>query len=123
MFPIQVLPFDTEIMTLSDLHKGLLFFVVGCLMGQLSQDKLVSIMKRSRLFLILGTVLSSVISLVWYDETKPFHFITCTFILLSLVSIFVAAKKIPIFWERLSSCSFAIYILHWPVMLAVRVVL
>ena len=123
MFPIHLLPFDTEIMTLSDLHKDLLFFVIGCLLGQLNQDKLVWFMKNFRIWLILGAILSSVASLIWYDETKPFHFVTCTFILFALLSVFVSIEKLPNFWERLSSYSFAIYIMHWPVMLATRVVL
>ncbi len=122
MFPIKILPFDTEILTVSDLHKDLLFFVIGCILGQVETEKFKASLKKYRIWLILGAIATSTVSLIWFEITKPMHFIPCAFVLGSFLSVFVSIEKIPVFVEKIASCSFGIYIMHWPVMIAVRTV-
>ena len=120
---LYVLPISNELLAFSDLHKDLLFFIIGCLLGQIDTDRFKTQMKKFRILFIIGAVASSFAALFWFEITKPFHFIPCTFILLALLSIFVSVEKLPEFFEKLSSYSFGIYIMHWPVMIAVRIVL
>lgn len=117
---LYILPLNTELFALSDLHKDLLFFVVGCLLGQMEADKFETLMKRSRIWLIAGAVTFSAVSLVWYEQTKMFHFIPCAFILLSFLSVFVSIKELSLFLTTIASYSFGIYIMHWPVMMVAR---
>ena len=120
---LYILPINTEFLALSDLHKDLMFFVIGCILGQIEIDMLVAKLKRFRVWFIIGAVVFSAISLIWFEQTKPFHFITCALILSALLSVFVSVKELPSFWETIASCSFGIYIMHWPVMIAVRILL
>lgn len=120
---LYVLPIHTEFLALSDLHKDLLFFVIGCILGQIQVDKFVSKMRSLRFLFILGSIAFSAIALIWFEETKKLHFIPCLFILLALLSIFCSFERLSTFWENLASCSFSIYIMHWPVMIVVRIIL
>lgn len=120
---LYILPIDTEFFALSDLHKDLLFFVIGCLLGQIETDTFAKRMKDYRIFFFIGAIVFSTLSLVWFEQTKPLHFIPCAFILLAFLSVFVSIKNLPVFLEKLSSYSFSIYITHWPVMITVRIVL
>lgn len=120
---LYILPFNTEYFALSDLHKDLLFFVFGCLLGQMEFDKFVSMMAKYRIWFIIGAIATSAVVLIWYQQTKMFHFIPCAFILLAFISMFVCVKELPPFFENLASYSFGIYIMHWPVMLATRILL
>ena len=120
---IYILPITTEFLALSDLHKDLLFFVIGCMLGQMSKDVFVYRLKKLRFVLIIFAVITSVITLLWYNYTKILHFIPCTCILLAFLSIAVGIKIMPKTFEKLAKNSFAIYILHWPVMIVARVIL
>lgn len=120
---LYILPLNTEYLALSDLHKDLLFFVFGCLLGQMEVDKFVSMMKKYRIWFIIGAIATSAVALIWYEQTKMLHFIPCAFILLAFLSMFVCVKQLPPFFENLASYSFGIYIMHWPVMMATRIIL
>lgn len=120
---LYILPLNTEYFALSDLHKDLLFFVFGCLLGQMEFDKFISMMTKYRIWFIIGAIATSAVALIWYEQTKMFHFIPCAFILLAFLSMFVCVKELPSFFEKLASYSFGIYIMHWPVMLATRMLL
>lgn len=118
---LYMLPIKTELFALSDLHKDLLFFVLGCMLGQMKQENFILTMNRFRLWFIIGAILFSTVTLVWYEESRMFHFIPCTFVLMAFLSIFVCVNKLPSPFEKLASCSFGIYIMHWPVMMFVRI--
>lgn len=118
---LYIMPLNTEYFALSDLHKDLLFFVFGCLLGQIEFEKFVSMMTKYRILFIIGAITTSAVALIWYEQTKMLHFIPCGFILSAFLSVFVCAKEIPPFFEKLASCSFGIYIMHWPVMMATRI--
>ncbi len=118
---LYILPINTEFLALSDLHKDLLFFVIGCLLGQMRSDKFIIVMKRFRLGFICGAILFSIISLIWYEQTKPLHFIPCIFILMTFLSISTSIESLSPFFEKLASFSFGIYIMHWPIMILVRI--
>ena len=120
---IYILPITTEFLAFSDLHKDLLFFVIGCMLGQMPKDVFVYRLKKLRFVLILLAVITSVIALLWYNFTKTLHFIPCTCILLAFLSIAVGIGIMPKTFEKLAKDSFGIYILHWPVMIVVRVIL
>lgn len=120
---LYLLPDTTEFLAWSDLHKDLLFFVIGCLLGQTEPDRLRAEMKRLRVWFFVGAIGFSAVALVWYEQTTALHFIPCCFILAALLSVFMSIEHLPAFCDKLASCSFGIYIMHWPVMLAVRIVL
>ena len=120
---LYILHIGTEFLAFSDLHKDLLFFVIGYLLGQMDRDAFVAGMKRLRIPLILGAVVTSVLALMWFPWTKAYHFIPCAFILLAFLSMFVSVETLPPFLTKVSSYSFGIYIMHWPVMIVVRIAL
>lgn len=118
---LYIIPLNTEYFALSDLHKDLLFFVFGCLLGQIKFEKFVSMMTKYRIWFIIGAIATSAGALIWYEQTKMLHFIPCAFILLAFLSAFVCVRELPPFFDNLASCSFGIYIMHWPVMIATRI--
>lgn len=61
--------------------------------------------------------------MAFYRNVIPFLFIPCTFILLALLSIGTTVTELSKPLERIANDSFAIYILHWPVMISVRIVM
>lgn len=120
---LYMLPIGTEFLAFSDLHKDLLFFVAGCMLGQIPQERFLRIMKDQMIVFLLFATVTSAMALIWYNQTMPFHFMPCMFILLSLLSIGCSIKKLPPIIERLAMDSFGIYILHWPVMISVRIIM
>ena len=108
---LYMCPIRTELLAFSDLHKDMLFFVLGCMLGQIPKESFLSAMKKFKfIFLLLGV-------------TQLFHFVPCTMILMSFLSLGCEIKCMPPFWERLAGNSFGIYILHWPVMICVRMIM
>ncbi len=120
---LYLLPIRTEFIALSDIHKDLLFFILGCLLGQMKKETFLSVMNEYRCFLIFGAVVTSVVFVAFYHNVIPFLFIPCTFILLGLLSIGTTVTELSKPLERVANDSFAIYILHWPVMIFVRIVM
>ena len=120
---LYMCPITTEFLAFSDLHNDLLFFVLGCVLGQIPKEKFCDVMKKQRVTFIVLAAIVSATSIIWYEQTKLFHFISCTLILLAFLSIGCGIENIPSICERLAGNSFAIYILHWPVMICVRIVM
>ncbi|MBQ4558957.1 MAG: acyltransferase [Tyzzerella sp.] len=119
---LYISPITTEFMAFSDIHKDLLFFIIGCILGQIEKDTFFDMMKRFRMGFIIGAIAFSVVAVYWYEETKILHFIPCTFILLSFLSLSVSAKEISCIWQNIATYSFGIYIMHWPIMIIVRII-
>ncbi|MDO5558741.1 MAG: acyltransferase [Oscillospiraceae bacterium] len=119
---LYICPLKSEVMCISDLHKDLLFFWIGCSLGKVDEDK---IEQRLRIYLsisIIGSLIFSVVYLFYY-KMDWFKFIPCTFILSSLFLIGFKIKNNPGLINNLSKRSFGIYIMHWPVMLSCRIAL
>ncbi|MBU5450133.1 acyltransferase family protein [Acetivibrio sp. MSJd-27] len=122
---LYVFPVKTEFLCFSDLHKDVLFFMLGCFLGSLTKDQFCQAMKKNRLFYTIAALILSAVFLIWYNRLEPLRFIPCTFILLSLFSSATYAEKLKRFPPQLSDLAkraFGIYIMHWPVMIAVRTV-
>lgn len=120
---LYTLPITTHFLAFSDIRKDLLFFVIGCLLGQLEYDKFASIMSKYRIGFVVGAIAFSIVSLLWYEETRILRFIPCAFILMAFLSLATLADKLPPFCEKIASYSFGIYIMHWPVMIVVRILM
>lgn len=118
---LYVLPLNSELFAISDLHKDLLFFVLGCLLGQIPGERFVALMGKWKWPAVAGAVVTSVAALIWWDATVTVRFIPCGFILLAMLSLAAQVKQLPEKLQRIGADSFAIYIMHWPVMLVVRV--
>lgn len=119
---LYVLPLGWELFAISDLHKDLLFFVVGCLLGQIPGDRFAALMSQWKWPAVAGAVVTSAAALIWWDVTEAVRFIPCGFILLAMVSLTAQVKQLPEKLGRIGADSFAVYIMHWPVMLVVRIV-
>lgn len=117
---LYLMPIKTLFLALSDLHKDIVFFFMGCALGSLSLEKFHVVMKKYRGLFIAGAVVTSVIFLKWYDEFRFLQIIPCSFILLTLMSISTMTKNMSKTAVELSQRSFGIYIMHWPVMITVR---
>lgn len=123
---LYMLPIKTECLALSDLHRDLLFFLMGGVLAR-TWDHAASFArawKRWWVWLGIISVVTSVMSLVWYDhrQMQIFFWIPCTAILLCFLSIGTTIDVLPKVVVSLASCSFGIYIMHWPIMLAVRLI-
>lgn len=116
-----VLHIGSELFALSDLHKDFLFFVLGYLLGGVPQKQLLPLLKKS---LIPAAVVATVTYLpIHHYGIYRLNFIPCAAVLLTLISLGAFITKMPPLLERVALNSFGIYIMHWPVMLAVRTVL
>ena len=80
-------------------------------------------MKKLRWPMIALAAVSSAAALAFYDRLSALFWIPCGSILLALLSVGAALRRVPPRMERLAADSFTVYILHWPVMLGVRIVL
>lgn len=120
---LYCLPLNTEFLCISDLHKNTLFFMLGLYLGTIQVDKFLSAMRRTKyLWLVLSIVLSAVF-LYWYEPLSMLRFLPCFFILMALLSFSCGTKELSPRAIELSKLSFGIYIMHWPAMLACRVLL
>ena len=118
---LYIIPIRSELFCLSDLHKDILFFWMGCILGSISVEKLKLFFKKTLSFNILSAVISSVVCLT-IIQNKELWFLPCSFILMSLLSIGLCLDgKISDTLIKYSRRSFGIYIMHWPVMVVIRV--
>ena len=119
---LYVLPIQTEVLCLSDLHKDILFFGIGCILGRYSVEKLKKLAKK---ILIPNIFLTIVVSLICLNIiTSPkLWFLPCSLILMTLLSIGLCFDgKLNDVIFKYSRRSFGIYIMHWPAMLIIRVI-
>ncbi len=118
---MYILPIDTKVFCLNDLHKDWLFFIMGCYLGKMKVEDFEIKMQKNASFIGVLAVVTSIISLTFYD-LEWFKFIPCTFILLAFIWIsFLFDSKRTI--NTLAKKSFGIYIMHWPIMIVCRIVL
>lgn len=118
---LYCLPLNSEFLCISDLHKDLLFFMIGIYAGNFSEAVFVKFINKTRCAWIIVAVILTYTFLKYYNELSNLRFIPCICIIMGILSVVTAFKKTNV--TRLSNYSFGIYILHWPVMLAIRIVL
>ncbi|MBE7037960.1 MAG: acyltransferase [Ruminococcaceae bacterium] len=118
---LYLLPIRTEIFALSDLHKDLLFFYLGLIIGKINIQQLENALKKNSI-LILGIIFSTILSVlcIVFEDVVVIKLVTCCAIVfvVFLISFYIKSESII----KLGKNSFLIYILHWPAMLAVRIV-
>lgn len=118
---LYIIPIRTEIFCLSDLHKDILFFGMGCILGTISVDKLKKIAKKTFIFNITVATVTSLVCIQILNN-ESLWFIPCTFILLTLLSVgFYLDGHLNNTFIKYSRRSFGIYIMHWPVMVVSRI--
>lgn len=119
---LYCLPIRTEFLCISDLHKDILFFALGCYLGSCPVENLKTLFGRKRFVLTLLSFVLSVIFVVFWQPLYYLQFIPCTLILITILAYGLNITNTPSFWEKLSLNSFCIYILHWPVMIVARTI-
>lgn len=119
---LYVLPIGTEFLCISDLHRDILFFVLGCWLGSCPIEKLKTLFGRKRFMLTLLSFVSSVIFVGLWLPLYRLQFIPCALILITILAYGLNIENMPSCFEKLSLNSFGIYILHWPVMIIARTI-
>lgn len=113
------LPANTTFLCIGDLHKDIPFFVMGCLLGQVQEDTLKNYCVRGWYCLLSIAGLLSV-GAVYAEGNVWLKFLACTFILLALVAFSLRMTTQYTLIKTLAKNAFGIYIMHWPVMLATK---
>lgn len=119
---LYYLPIGTEFLCISDLHRDILFFALGCWLGTCSVENLKILFQRKRFILTILSLVLSVIFVVLWLPLYHLQFIPCIAILIAILAYGLSIKNMPSFCEQLSLDSFGIYILHWPVMIVARTI-
>lgn len=118
---LYCMPLNSEFLCISDLHKDLLFFMIGIYAGNYSEDEFLNFVNNTKYIWVSVSIILTYLFLHYYDDLAVWRFIPCLCIIMSILSVVSVMKNIDI--ERAASYSFGIYIMHWPVMLAARVFL
>lgn len=118
---LYCLPLKSELLCISDLHKDLLFFLVGLFLGTVPDKKFLSAMQKTKYLWLVLAIASSTVFLYWFEPLTMLQFLPAFFILMALLSFSCTIKTLPEKAIERSKLSFGIYIMHWPVMLACRV--
>ena len=118
---LYVLPINTNLFCLTDLHKNIPFFLLGCLLGSIEDTELKRRLKDASWAILMCGVLASVGCLKMIDNAFT-RYCTCLIILLSFFCVATLIEKRSAWVEILAKKSFGIYILHWPAMITTRVI-
>lgn len=118
---LYCLPLNSEFLCISDLHKDLLFFMIGIYAGNFSEDVFLKFINKTRCVWIISAIILTYLFLKYYYELSTLRFIPCLCIIIGILSVVTLLKNIDI--KRVANYSFGIYILHWPIMLAIRIYL
>ena len=118
---IYILPIRTEVFCLSDLHKDIMFFWIGCMLGSVPTEKIKKYFYKTKIFNISLALITSIVSLFLCAD-KSMWFVPCLFVLATLLTFgLYFDDKMDETLIKYSRRSFGIYILHWPVMLIIRI--
>ncbi len=119
---LRMLPQITNILSINDLFNNLLFFLMGLYIGTIPVKELEkkSDKKNLCIYLIIY-ILSLVVWLIWKNELTTT--ILCIITLLLLLKLPIALKIKNNTLNDLGKYSYTIYILHWPAMLSIRILL
>jgi fucose 4-O-acetylase-like acetyltransferase len=115
-------PLNTELFALRDLSKDILFFWVGVMLGQVPKENLKTFVKKRHIHLciFLSTLLITVVRLC-FSDLSVISMITCLLTILTLFIIPIVYSLESDIVNNISQRSFGIYIMHWPVMLLIRI--
>ena len=118
----MIRPIHTDLFAINDLQKDLLFFVMGLLMAYVPVEKIRTNITKKRIYLLV--ILDIIISLIWglNKEIQLIQLligINTLFILFTIPIVFHITNS---FIMKQANYSFAIYIMHWPVILITRIV-
>lgn len=118
---LNLFPFNTDVLAIKDLCKDTLFFVLGMLIAKLGKEKLESICtKRNFIFAFIVYVITFILWIVFNNNITNMLLCTTDIIMLLIIPIvFKISNKV---FDELGSYSFSIYIMHWPVMLVLRII-
>jgi fucose 4-O-acetylase-like acetyltransferase len=117
-----LLPSDNILLALSDLSKDTLFFWIGIMLGQVSLDRLRYFVAKPKITISIIAV-TGVLTFIRLEITDLLiiSMLTCLF---TIITLFI----IPLFFninsgliDEIGGYSFGIYILHWPVMVTIRI--
>lgn len=115
-------PIHTDLLAINDLQKDLLFFVMGILIAYVPVEKIRTNITKRKFYLLI--ILDVILSAIWgfYKEIQLIQLligINTLFILFSMPIVFNITNS---FIMKQANYSFAIYILHWPVILITRII-
>lgn len=115
-------PINTNRFALMDLSKDTLFFWIGIMLGTVSPEKLKSIVRKSgiAISIFLATIILTIVS-ISVTEIPILTMVTCLFTIIALLILPLKFNLASEFIDRIAKRSFGIYILHWPVMITVRI--
>lgn len=118
-----MIPMNSELFCISDLHKDLLFFYIGTLIGNIKVDFLKSLSEKYTSIISTFAVIASLFFTI-VDGCESFNFVPCTLIIIMFFLIAIKYENNDIFKnvEVFAGYSFGIYILHWPVMVTTRII-
>ena len=119
---LRLFPIETNILNLNDLCNDLLFFVMGLFLGNISEKKMreKSTKKNFLIYLILF-IISTTLWILWKNTIT--NTILCTTTLMVLFKLPLAFNIENKIFDDLGKYSYTIYILHWPCMLSIRILL
>lgn len=115
-------PIHTDLFAINDLQKDLLFFVTGMIMTYIPVEKIKNNLTKSKFMLLV--IIDIILTIICgkYKENQIIQLLIAEntiFILFCMPIIFNITNK---FIMKQANYSFAIYIMHWPVILVTRII-
>lgn len=119
---LSLFPIESSVLALSDLSKNTLFFWIGMMFGQIPTEKIAKNRESTTIFALV-LFLTIVFTYIRLDvsDLRAITIVTC---LLTIICLFLLPImfRIEFDWiDQVGRYSFGIYILHWPVMITVRI--
>ena len=115
-FIFSLFPINTDLFTLADLSKNIIFFLLG-----MSAFKHIDLVKKPYSIMILA-ILFAISFILWMNfDNRITTILLCCNILLILLSIgFLLRNKIDS--NIISNNSMTFYLFHWPIMIVTRII-
>ena len=117
---MYIFQIDTRVFAIKDLCNNTIFFIFGMLMAKVAVNKL-NIGKIKFLIFFLVVVTFTVLWEVTNNQIIKLILCTCDLLILLLIPIVFNIQNEKI--NELGKYSYSVYIMHWPIMLAMRIVL
>jgi peptidoglycan/LPS O-acetylase OafA/YrhL len=114
---LSVFPVKTDILALSDISKNLVFFLLGILLFD-NKDELA----KNTIIGIISIIFSTALLLWIIINNRLSSVLLCGTILSLLLAISIKIKE-SIKENMISKNSMTFYLLHWPFMIATRILL
>ncbi len=117
---LNLFPINTNILAIRDLCKDTLFFALGMLLATIGGDKIKNACTKRNF--IYAVIIYFIAFIAWcFKHSNLTNMILCTLDILMLfllpIMYDISSKKL----DQLGNYSFSIYIMHWPVMLVIRI--